>query len=173
MSTEKVYTHQVPCISSKSFLNIKPGYYAKGIVKSDDYFKNKMDVEFEFHLYTDNMGHLVLRWGGNEQIINVKYYWLYNIRMFACPIGCGRFTTELFYYNRTEWGCAKCLKLTKAKPFLRARSLARNPAQLFRFLESAKRSNKKSVGIAALFLMNELFTKALKKKKRSLTGIRI
>ena len=173
MKQSKIYTHQVPSINSKSFLNIKKNYVGRGQIKSIDYFHNPMVVDFEFYIYDDGTGHFILRWGGNEQIVKVKFYWLYNLRMFACPLGCGRYTTELFYFNRTEWGCFRCLGLVKEKPFLRARSLARNPARLFRFLESAKRSNKKSVGIAALFLMNELFVKALKKKKRNLSGIRI
>lgn len=173
MNTAKVYTHQVPCINSIVFKKIRPGYYAKGKVKSDDYFKNQMDIDFEFHMYEDNVGHLILRWGGNEQIVDVKYYGLYNLRIFKCPLGCQKYTTEIYCFDRSLWGCAKCLKLTREKSLLRARKLANNPDKLFKFLNKSKRANKKSVGIAGFYLFLELFKKALRRKKRNLKGIRI
>jgi hypothetical protein len=173
MNPQIVYTHQVPCINSKAFLKIRQGHYGKGKIETNDYFGTPIDIDFEFHLYDDKGGHLVLRWEGHEQIVTVKYYWLYNLRIFACPMGCKRFTTELYYFNRTEWGCAKCLKLTKERSYLRATRLARDPKKLFKFLNKSKRPIKQSVGIAAFYLMQELFKKALRKKKTHLRGIHL
>jgi len=172
MITE-VYTHQVPCIRSISFRNIKNNRVGKGQIKTSDYFGNKMNLEFEFHLYDFKDGHLILRWDGHEQIVKVLYYQTYNLRVFACPLGCGRYTTELYFFNKSEWGCCKCLGLKRERSFLRARNLARNPEKLFRFLNNAKRNVKKSVGIAAYYIMQELFFKALKRKKRTLKNIKI
>lgn len=176
MGTDGIYTHEVPKIDSIIFRKIKQGRYAKGTITTIDVYANPLTIDFEFHMYRevveDVYGHLILRWRGHELVLNVKFYPDYNIRIFACPLGCKRYTTHLYFLNE-QWGCKKCLKLKVDSELMRARRLANNPDRLFGMLRNAKRANRRGVGFIALFLLKQLFYKALKKKLTTTKGLRI